>query len=65
MYSMFQRGSQNRNRPVRGVTTTGLLLGMTALIAVAAVAIDYALLVARKTEANAVAEATALAGAQV
>ncbi|MEO8493455.1 MAG: pilus assembly protein TadG-related protein [Planctomycetota bacterium] len=50
-------------RPARGITTAALVVGMTALLAFVAVAVDVALLSCCRTEARAAADAAALAGA--
>ncbi len=50
-------------RRTRGITTAGLVVGMTTLMAFVAVAVDVAILNSCCTEARAAADAAALAGA--
>ena len=55
--------ARRRIRRTRGITTAGLVVGMTTLLAFVAVAVDIAILNSCDTEARAAADAAALAGA--
>ena len=56
-------GERRPSRRTRGITTAGMIVSMTTLLAFVAVAIDVAILNSCDTEARAAGDAAALAGA--
>ncbi len=59
----YMLGVRRHHRHAKGLTTAGLIVGMSTLLAFVAVAVDLAILQSCETEARSAADAAALAGA--